>query len=143
MLEVEDAIHALREAVKERGPNYCYPVVEDDPPASCHYKWTPEDADRVKGAVVGKPACGVGLALAKRGILDTLVPSHTAVNNARSINGMFGVHHHISGRAIEVLSAFQTMQDRGTPWGLALDNAENHYARLTGYSTTRYSTTLG
>lgn len=114
------ALAALREAVEERGRDYVYPTTLME---TCHYRWTPTDVNHGNG-YLNKPACGVGVALDKLGVLADVVPNWATPRNSATVTKLPFADGVITPGAIAVLRAFQYSQDRAMFWGTALRRAE-------------------
>ena len=125
---VEETLAALKEAVAERGENYTY---EADPLSlseACSYS-----------TVAGESSCVVGNVL-KRLTPDIFQSIHDYewydqedggfYLHEQSVSPCMGRNNMIDmpfdGDAINLLLSVQNMQDSGTPWGLAVSEAEKN-----------------
>ena len=125
---VEETLAALKEAVAERGENYTY---EADPLSlseACSYS-----------TVAGESSCVVGNVL-KRLTPDIFQSIHDYEWYDQEDGGFYLHEQSVAqymGRnnmidmpfdkdAIKLLLSVQNMQDSGTPWGLAVSEAEKN-----------------
>ncbi len=109
MLNLEDAVNLARRAVNEKGADYVYPDSERRPTIAggkqpvCRYM------------VDGKPSCIVGHIMV---YIDHPVPEVREGCGATTVAADY-----FEPGAIEFLTDLQEFQDRGKPWGFALDMA--------------------
>lgn len=119
----DQAISLLEQAVEERGPGFVYTQVEYARPdgrglgALCKY----EDQ--------GAPSCGVGLALHKAGVplpllrsLDKDPAEDTSIDTVAPILGAAGFT--LTPDALTAFTLFQNLQDTGSTWGRALGEVQ-------------------
>ena len=114
-ITVELALQGLEAAVEERGVGFYYTDLFDKQEFTvCEYVTVP------KGGGTAKPACIVGLALAKLGWTTEEIAS---LPNTRAL--MLFRDGNVAGteEAGRVLSAAQYQQDNGFMWGEALGAA--------------------
>ena len=112
VITFEEMKTALRRAVKERGEDFVYPVGK---PAwmTLNSLGTPVCRYALDD---GSPACIVGLALSYLCPLDKPVPNnHTIPNAYPSVS--------FSEGALTLAADVQYAQDRGVPWGFAVESS--------------------
>lgn len=119
------AIELLRRAVAEKGRDHKPKL--PDVGTGCYYRaFSGVDDNGGYAYPEGEPipVCGVGYALSYVGLLNKIGP----YDNILTIAGM--TLDELTPEAEEVFSSFQSAQDSGTDWGMALDNAEATATRL-------------
>lgn len=113
-LSNQDVIDGLEALVDEKGEEFVYVKNDDDGGPTCRY---------VRN---GEPDCMIGQFLAKAGVpLERLVQADGGVIAKTLLEDLRaeGVVS-ITDKGINALQAAQGRQDRGYPWGVALNAAQ-------------------
>lgn len=113
----QQALELLEKAVATRGEDYVYPKrpsINNDPTPTCLY------------AYQGKPDCLIGVALSIAGwtIEELVALEDHGVRYAPALAA------NVSDAARLVFQAAQNVQDGGSTWGAALDNARDEVESL-------------
>jgi len=122
LITAEKALSLLQNAVAAKGADYVYPRSADSITKICVY---------TRG---GEPSCGVGYALHEAGVsiegLEALDNADTEMWQTTAIgeeNVQYVLRNEldvlITDEAVSVFSAFQSAQDSGEEWGVALKYA--------------------
>lgn len=127
MIMYKDAVRMLKESIEAMGPDYVY--VKPDTSIACLYVHSSDESD--DGVV---PGCIVGDLLVRQHILTLRDLSDLQANVG---TGSFTEIHQdvvdiygdgFSDKARKLLDLVQDGQDRGVPWGAALEEGvENMY----------------
>lgn len=115
-LTKDEVVRLLGEGIQERGEGFIYrkPTGSSNGIDDCLYvHHTPDGLEA---------GCGVGLALHKHGVSLHELRKHEG-DNARSLLESLRTLFHTREDASELLGLFQAYQDRGWPWGKALEKA--------------------
>lgn len=140
------AVELLTAQVAKKGPDYKYPrrpwqaVTEFAPLSATHECYNPDQTICVNWipGEGGKrePDCIMGHVYADLGVLDRIPAT---VNVYGATHGLARAGIVMTARAQRVFFSAQTAQDRGFPWGVALDTATRFAEEDTAaYDDTEY-----